>query len=114
MKRILVVCGAGASSGFMAKNIRQELKKRNLTEEYSFLARSDAELEEYIDEIDMLLLGPHLKYMYESMKQYCQGYRVPVYVIDQKAYGMLDGGAIIDFVAEQFEKNGGSERGKQQ
>lgn len=105
MKRVLIVCGAGASSGFMAKNIRQELKKRNLTEEYSFLARSDAELEEYIEEIDMLLLGPHLKYMYESMKKYCDGYNVPVYVIDQKAYGMLDGGAIVDFVENQFREN---------
>ena len=28
MKKILIVCGAGASSGFMAKNIRLELKKR--------------------------------------------------------------------------------------
>ncbi|MCI8598412.1 MAG: PTS sugar transporter subunit IIB [Lachnospiraceae bacterium] len=105
MRQILIVCGAGASSGFMAKNIRQELKKRGITGEYSFLARSDAELEEYIDEIDMLLLGPHLKYMYASMKEYCDGYKVPVYVIDQKAYGMLDGGAIVDFVIDKFAEN---------
>lgn len=102
MKKVLIVCGAGASSGFMAKNIRQELKKRELTGEYSFLARSDTELEEYIEDIDMLLLGPHLKYMYTSMKEYCDGFNVPVYVIDQKAYGMLDGGTIIDFVQEKF------------
>ncbi len=105
MKKILIVCGAGASSGFMARNIRQELKKRGMSEEYSFIARSDAELEEYIEEIDMLLLGPHLKYMYDSMKDYCMPYKVPVYVIDQKAYGMLDGGAIIDFVADKFAEN---------
>lgn len=105
MKKILIVCGAGASSGFMARNIRQELKKRGMTEAYSFIARSDAELEEYIEEIDMLLLGPHLKYMYESMKQYCAPYKVPAYVIDQKAYGMLDGGAIVDFVVDKFSEN---------
>ena len=58
MKRILIVCGAGASSGFMAKNIRKVVKERNL--DYSFMARSDSEVDEYISEIDMLLLGPHL------------------------------------------------------
>ena len=31
MKKILIVCGAGASSGFMAKNIRLELKYRGMT-----------------------------------------------------------------------------------
>ena len=65
MKRILIICGAGASSGFMAKNIRKVVKERNL--EYSFMARSDSEVDEYIGEIDMLLLGPHLKYMYQDM-----------------------------------------------
>ncbi len=102
MREVLIVCGAGASSGFMAKSIRQELKRRGLAEQYSFIARSDSELEEYIDEIDILLLGPHLKYMYESMKKECEPYGIPVYVIDQKAYGMLDGGAIVDFVLEKF------------
>lgn len=28
MKQILLVCGTGASSGFMAKNIRQAIKAR--------------------------------------------------------------------------------------
>ena len=50
MREVLIVCGAGASSGFMAKSIRQELKRRGLAEQYSFIARSDSELEEYIDE----------------------------------------------------------------
>ena len=35
MKKILIVCGAGASSGFMAKNIRLELLMRNPNRVYS-------------------------------------------------------------------------------
>lgn len=102
MKRILIVCGAGASSGFMAKNIRKVVKERKL--DYSFIARSDSEVDEYIGEIDMLLLGPHLKYMYADMEEYAKPYGVPVHVIEQKAYGNLDGAAIVDFVEQELGK----------
>ena len=46
MKQILLVCGTGASSGFMAKNIRQAIKARGLS--YDVKARSDSVLEDYI------------------------------------------------------------------
>lgn len=106
MKEVLIVCGAGASSGFLARNVRIALKKRGLENEYSVIARSDSELEEYIDEIDMLLIGPHLKYLYPEEKKYCEEHgNIPVYVIDQKTYGGLNGEAIVDFIVEKFNEN---------
>ena len=60
MKNILLVCGTGASSGFMAKNIRQAAKARNI--EIGVKARSDSVVEDYIEDIDLLLVGPHLLY----------------------------------------------------
>ena len=59
MKNILLVCGTGASSGFMAKNIRQAAKVRNI--EIGVKARSDSVVEDYIEDIDLLLVGPHLE-----------------------------------------------------
>lgn len=102
MRKVLIICGAGASSAFMAKNIRIAVKERNL--DYKFIARSDSELDEYISDIDMLLIGPHLSYMYQDMVKYAKPYHVPVYVIDQKAYGSLDGHAVVDFVETEFSK----------
>ena len=102
MKCLCFICGAGASCGFRPKNNRKVVNDRNL--EYSFMARSDSEVDEYIGEIDMLLLGPHLKYMYQDMVEYARPYGVPVHVIDQKAYGTLDGAAIVDFVVKELGK----------
>ena len=51
MFNLLLVCGTGASSGFMAKNIRKAAKEENL--EINVKARSDSEIEEYIDSIDL-------------------------------------------------------------
>lgn len=98
MKNVLLVCGTGASSGFMAKNIRKAAK--DIGKEVSVKARSDSELDEYIEEIDLLLVGPHLKYMLDDLKKAAEPYNVPVQIISEEAYGCLNGEAVL----EQIEK----------
>ena len=100
MKNILLVCGTGASSGFMAKNIRQAAKARGI--ELSVKARGDAVVEEYIDEIDHLLVGPHLKYMLADLEEIAEPYNVEVRIIPEEAYGALNGDAVLDFMIDEF------------
>ncbi|WP_066500956.1 PTS sugar transporter subunit IIB [Abyssisolibacter fermentans] len=87
--RILLICGSGASSGFMAANMRKAAKKYGIDAEIE--ARSDTMLDDYIDKIDVLLVGPHLKFMETTLKEKCSKYNVPVAVIDNTTYGSLDG-----------------------
>lgn len=98
MKKILLVCGTGASSGFMAKNIRLAAKARN--EEMDVKARSDSVIEDYIEEIDLLLVGPHLKYMQKEIEVIATPHQVPVRIIPEEAYGTLDGDAVVNFILE--------------
>ncbi|MFD0826327.1 PTS sugar transporter subunit IIB [Neobacillus sp. M.A.Huq-85] len=97
-KNILLVCGGGASSGFMAQNIRKAAKKRNI--ELNVLARSESEVDEYVNEIDVLLIGPHLKYMEEDLKAKVQPYNIAAAVIPQAIYGLLDGNKGLDLILE--------------
>lgn len=96
MKKVLLVCGTGASSGFMAGNIRKAIQKRG--ESYDVMARSDSVLEDYIEEIDLLLVGPHLDYMMSDLQEIAEPYDVPVKLIPKEAYGKLDGDAVLDFI----------------
>ncbi len=100
IQNILLVCGTGASSGFMAKNIRTAAKKRGL--DLSVKARGDSEAEDYIEEIDLLLVGPHLKYMLHDLEEIAGPYKVPVRIIPESAYGSLDGDAVINFLTKEF------------
>lgn len=100
MKDILLVCGTGASSGFMAKNIRQAAKNRGY--DLSVKARGDAEAEDYMEEIDCLLVGPHLKYMLEDLEELAEPYDVPVRIIPEEYYGSLDGDGVINFLEQEF------------
>ncbi|MDQ0363015.1 PTS sugar transporter subunit IIB [Breznakia pachnodae] len=94
--KVLLVCGSGASSGFMASNIRQAVKSRNLN--IKVKARSEKDIEEYLDETDLLLIGPHFKHIYNDVKEIADPYHIKVGVIDQEAYGSLDGNAVLNTI----------------
>lgn len=104
MKNILIVCSAGASSGFLAKTIRQEVSKRGLP--LNFKARSYSEAEEYMDEIDLLLIGPHLSYMMNDFIELGKEYGVPSQMISKEAYGEMNAGEIIDTTVNYFKSKG--------
>ncbi len=101
MTRVLLICGAGASSGFMANAIRKAGKKRGI--EMSVQARSESQLSEYLNEIDVLLIGPHLKYMEDEVKEKVRDYQIKVSVIPQIIYGTLDGNKACDLITNLLE-----------
>lgn len=98
MKQVLLVCGTGASSGFLASSIRKAIKERG--EVYEVLARSDSVVEDYIEEISLLLVGPHLDYMLEDLKEIAEPHGVPVIIIPKEAYGSVDGNAVLDIIIQ--------------
>lgn len=96
MKHILLICGSGASSGFMAAAIRKAAKKRG--EEVSVKAASESQLDERINEIDYLLIGPHLSYMLDDIQKQTADKNVKVAVIPQSTYGTLNGDKALDLI----------------
>ena len=94
MLNVLLVCGSGASSGFMAANMRKEAAKRGL--DMKITARSESEIENYIDEIDALMIGPHLQYLEDEMAERCEGTDVKVILMKPEYYSVLNGEKAID------------------
>ncbi|MBR4421783.1 MAG: PTS sugar transporter subunit IIB [Erysipelotrichaceae bacterium] len=97
---VLLICGTGASSGFMAANIRKAAAARGM--EISVNARSESTVEDYVDEIDCLLIGPHLAHHLEDMEERCEGYDVKVAVIEKDAYARLNGEKTLDQILALF------------
>lgn len=96
--KVLLVCGTGASSGFMAANARKAAKKLNLDMEIK--AQSESEIEDYLNEIDVLLVAPHLKYMIDEVKSEAEAAGVKIAIIPQKVYGSLDGPGLVNTVTD--------------
>lgn len=101
MRTVLLICGGGASSGFMAANMRKAAKKRGA--EVAILARSESELDDYIEKIDVLLIGPHLAYIENEVKERIvqSGRDILVNVIPQKVYGMMNGNEALDLLNQE-------------
>lgn len=98
---VLLVCGSGASSGFMAANMRKAAQEMNL--EMSIKARSESEIENYIDEIDALMVGPHLAYVLDEVDEYVGDSDVKVILMKADYYSTLDGKKAIEDLLSHFE-----------
>lgn len=98
---VLLVCGSGASSGFMATNMRRAAVARGL--EIEIKARSESEIENYISEIDVLMVGPHLAYILDEVEEYIDGNDVKVILMKPEYYSTLNGDKAIDHLLEEMK-----------
>lgn len=101
MSNVLIVCGSGASSGFMAAAARKAAKKGKV--DIHFKARSDSELSEYLSGQDLLLIAPHLKYLQDDLSGQAKEAGVKIAIIPQEVYGALDGKGLVEFTKKQLE-----------
>lgn len=102
MINVLLVCGGGASSGFLAQSMRKSAKKKGL--QMDVIARSETEITAYKDDKDVLLVGPHLEYLLDDINEKVSGSDIKVAIIDRDIYASLDGDRAVDFVLELMEK----------
>ncbi len=99
--RILLVCGSGASSGFMATSIRKSAAKRGV--DMTITARSEAEIENYIDDIDCLVVGPHLAYILDNIANIVGSRDIKVTVVKPQDYATFNGENALDQILSLYQ-----------
>ncbi len=92
--KILLMCGAGASSGFIAQAMRKAAKKQGI-EDIEIIARSDAEMMSNIKGTDLIMFGPHLEHKKDALANDLKPYNIPFTFISKEAYGSIDGEAAL-------------------
>lgn len=97
---VLLVCGSGASSGFMAANIRKAALARGV--EIDIKARGEAEIENYVEDIDALMVGPHLAYILDEIEEYIGDHDVKVILMKANYYSTLNGDLALDDLLKEF------------
>lgn len=97
----LLICSGGASSGFLAQNIRKAASKKGM--EIDIIARGESELANYINDIDVVLIAPHLSYIKEDIEAQLREKNIPCTVIEHATYGLLDGNKGLETIIELLE-----------
>lgn len=90
--KILLVCSAGMSTSLMVNKMKKVAEDNKF--EAEILAVAEANAKSHFDTIDILLLGPQVKYLEDKMREKAAG-RFPVMTINTQKYGMMDGLGVL-------------------
>ena len=96
--RILVVCGAGASSTFVAQRVRHAAHDRGLA--YSAFAGTELSLPIDLDGADVVLVGPHLLHALERIERDAARRGTAVVLLPPDIFTDLDGSRTLALVQE--------------
>lgn len=103
--RVLLCCGAGFSSGFLAQRGRQAAKKKQL--DMTLEARSESVVSEYLDKTDIILVGPHYASALPKLREEGKPYGIKAELIPADIYSTLNGDALVELalrIAESGEE----------
>lgn len=93
MKNILLVCAAGMSTSLLVNKMKEAAKAQGI--EVNINAVPVSECEKLIDTVDIVLLGPQVRFQKAQIENYAKG-RIPVEVIDMRAYGTMNGKLVLE------------------
>lgn len=99
--RILVVCGAGASSTFVAQRVRRAAADRGYS--WSASAGTEQSLPIDLDAADVVLVGHHLAHVLEHIERAAESRGTTVVLLPSDITSDLDGSRTLRLVSDAVE-----------
>jgi PTS system cellobiose-specific IIB component len=103
--RILVVCGAGASSTFVAQRVRHAAHDQGLA--YIAFAGTEQSLPIDLDAADVVLVGPHLAHALERIERDAAARGTTVVLLPPDVFADKDGTRMLALVRDAVGASGG-------
>ncbi|QFG01094.1 PTS sugar transporter subunit IIB [Psychrobacillus glaciei] len=95
MKNIMLVCVAGMSTSLLVAKMQKVAKEQNI--ETDIFAISESEVDKIIQNkhVDVLLLGPQVRYLKGAFEVKYKEKNIPIEVINMTDYGMMNGANVL-------------------
>lgn len=103
--RILVVCGAGASSTFVAQRVRHAAHDQGLA--YIAFAGTEQSLPIDLDAADVVLVGPHLAHALERIERDAAARGTTVVLLPPDVFADKDGTRTLALVRDAVRASAG-------
>lgn len=106
MVRIMLVCSAGMSTSLLVTKMEEAAKNEGVDADIFAVASgaADEHLEDATKPIDVLLLGPQVRFMEGQFADKLKGTDVKLGVINMQDYGMMNGEAVLKTALEMAGK----------
>ena len=95
MTKIILCCSAGMSTSLLVSKMQASAKERGI--EAQIQAMSEADVKNHENEMEVLLLGPQVRFILNRMKTKYEPMGIPVDVIPTVDYGTMNGAKVLDF-----------------
>lgn len=93
MLRVMLVCSAGMSTSLLVSKMKAAAEKEGFDVE--IFAVPEVEVKQNIDQVDVVLLAPQVRFLFNKMKQELEPKGIPIAVIDGLTYGMMKGDVVV-------------------
>ncbi|GMA09065.1 PTS sugar transporter subunit IIB [Tetragenococcus halophilus subsp. flandriensis] len=96
--KMMLACAGGFSTSMLVTQMKKSAKQKGI--EVDIDAVSETALDNY-DDLDIILLGPQIGHIKGELEK---NYTIPIIVIDQMDYGMMNGEKVLSEALEALEK----------
>lgn len=101
--KILLVCGGGASTGFLVNAMIKAAKKQGF--DVDIKARSETQLASLVSETDLVLGAPHMRAQEAKFKEICGNFGKPYAFVDPMDFATMEGEKVLDFALDEIKKH---------
>ena len=92
---IMLVCSAGMSTSLLVTKMQKAAEEQGLETDIFAVSASDADNHLAAKEVDVLLLGPQVRFMKAQFESKLADKGIPLEIIDMKDYGMMNGENVL-------------------
>lgn len=102
-KTIMLVCAAGMSTSLLVSKMQKSAEEQGI--EADIFANSANEADGVLEnkDVDVLLLGPQVRFMKSQFEKKVEGTGIPVDVINMQDYGMVNGEKVLQAAIDLIE-----------
>ncbi|TLG80890.1 PTS sugar transporter subunit IIB [Vagococcus zengguangii] len=102
-KTIMLVCSAGMSTSMLVTKMQQAADDQGIDAEIFAVGASDADNNLATKDVDVLLLGPQVRFMKGQFEAKLADKGIPLEVIEMKDYGTMNGKNVLNQALELIE-----------
>ena len=105
--KILLVCAGGFSTTMMMESMKKVVKESKSLDEKDYPMESIGvdKLERYINDYDVILVGPQLSHKYDFIKGEADKVNKPTVLLTSDIYGSMDGATVMKQALVAYRKN---------
>lgn len=103
-KTIMLICAAGLSTSLLVSKMQKSAKEKGIDAEIFANSANEADAILAKKDIDVLLLGPQVRFMKSQFEKKVEGKNIPVDIINMQDYGMVNGEKILQTALDLLDE----------